>query len=156
MAAALIEEEEREEAQRKVRGVELAPVRGVSDAMSLVHEWVASSEVPAAAFLWWRLSAQCVVCSGGGRSRRASCRRARARAERVEGRPAKRRRGAAAARRARRVGKPAAPARYPQQALAIAARWRMQRSPRFLPRRSRVVRSSLPAASRRRRSGATA
>jgi hypothetical protein len=38
----------------------LAPVR-VSDAVSLAHEWVASSEVPAAAFLW-RLSAQCVVC----------------------------------------------------------------------------------------------
>jgi hypothetical protein len=37
-AAALIEEEEREEAakaQRKVRGVELAPVRWVSDAVSL-------------------------------------------------------------------------------------------------------------------------
>jgi hypothetical protein len=121
MAAALIEEGEREEAQRKVRGVELAPVRGVSDAMSLVHEWVASSEAPAA-FLWWRLSAQCVMCSGGGRSR-SSCRRPRPRAERVEGRPAKRRRrGAAASRRARRVGKPAAPARYHQQALATAAR----------------------------------
>ena len=60
-AAALIEEEEREEAakaQSKVRGVELAPVRGVSDAVSLSHGWVASSEVPAAAFLWFRLSAQ--------------------------------------------------------------------------------------------------
>jgi hypothetical protein len=34
-AAALIEEEEREEAQRKVRGVELPPVCGVSDAVSL-------------------------------------------------------------------------------------------------------------------------
>jgi hypothetical protein len=37
-AAALIEEEEREQAakaQTKVRGVELAPVRGVSDAVSL-------------------------------------------------------------------------------------------------------------------------
>jgi hypothetical protein len=67
-AAALIEEEEREEAakaQSKVRGVELAPVSGVSDAVSLAHGWVASSEVPAAAFLWCRLSTQCVVCSGG-------------------------------------------------------------------------------------------
>jgi hypothetical protein len=57
MAAQLIEEEEREqaakvEAQSKVRSVELAPVCGVSDAVSLAHEWVASSEVPAAAFLW--------------------------------------------------------------------------------------------------------
>ena len=52
-AAALIEEEEREEAakvQSKVRGVELAPVRGVSDAVSLAHGWVASSEVPADVF----------------------------------------------------------------------------------------------------------
>jgi hypothetical protein len=67
-AAALIEEEEREEAaksQSKVRGAELAPVCGVSDAVSLAHGWVASSEVPAAAFLWRRLSAHCVVCSGG-------------------------------------------------------------------------------------------
>jgi hypothetical protein len=66
-AAALIEEEDREQAakaQSKVRGVELSPVRGVSDAVSLAHGWVASSEVPAAAFLWRRLSAQCVVCSG--------------------------------------------------------------------------------------------
>jgi hypothetical protein len=55
-AAALIEEEEREQAakaQSKVRGVELAPVRGVSDAVSLAHGWVASSEVPAA-LLWQR------------------------------------------------------------------------------------------------------
>ena len=54
-AAALIEEEEREEAakaQSKVRGVELAPVCGVSDAVSLAHGRVASSEVPEAAFLW--------------------------------------------------------------------------------------------------------
>ena len=39
-AAALIEEEERDEAakaQSKVRGVELAPVCGVSDAVSLSH-----------------------------------------------------------------------------------------------------------------------
>ena len=36
-AAALIEEEEREEAQSKVRGVELAPVCGVRDAVSLTH-----------------------------------------------------------------------------------------------------------------------
>jgi ATPase subunit of ABC transporter with duplicated ATPase domains len=59
MAAELIEEEEREqaakaEAQSKVRGVELAPVCGVSDAVSLAHGWVVSSEVPAAAFLWRR------------------------------------------------------------------------------------------------------
>jgi hypothetical protein len=32
--------------------------------VSLAHERLASSEVPAAAFLWWRLSAQCVLCSG--------------------------------------------------------------------------------------------
>ena len=66
-AAALIEEEERDEAakaQSKVRGVELAPVRGVSDAVSLAHGWVARSKVPAAVFMW-RLLAQCVVCSGG-------------------------------------------------------------------------------------------
>jgi 5-enolpyruvylshikimate-3-phosphate synthase len=57
MGAQLIEEEERKEAaeaQSKVRGVELAPVCGLSDAMSLAHGWVASSEVPAAAFLWRR------------------------------------------------------------------------------------------------------
>jgi ankyrin repeat protein len=59
MAAELIEEEEREqaakaEAQSKVRGVELSPVCGMSDAVSLVHGWVVSSEVPAAAFLWQR------------------------------------------------------------------------------------------------------
>jgi ankyrin repeat protein len=58
-AAELIEEEEREQAakvaaQSKVRGVELAPVCGVSDAVSLAHGWVACSEVPAAAFLWRR------------------------------------------------------------------------------------------------------
>jgi hypothetical protein len=41
-------------AQSKVRGVELAPVCGVSDAVSLAHGWVACSEVPAAAFLWRR------------------------------------------------------------------------------------------------------
>jgi hypothetical protein len=54
IAAELIEEEERDEAakaQSKVRGVELAPVRGVCDAVSLAHRWVASSEVPAVAFL---------------------------------------------------------------------------------------------------------
>jgi ankyrin repeat protein len=45
---------EKAEAQSKVRGVELAPVRGVSDAVSLAHGWVASSEVPAAGFLWRR------------------------------------------------------------------------------------------------------
>ena len=28
------------------------PVCGVSDAVSLAHEWVVSSEVPEAAFLW--------------------------------------------------------------------------------------------------------
>ena len=59
MAAELIEEEEREqaakaEAQSKVRGVELAPVCGVSDVVSLAHGWVVSSEVPAAGFLWRR------------------------------------------------------------------------------------------------------
>ena len=56
-AAALIEEEERDEAakaQSKVRGVERAPVCGVSDAVSLAHGWVVSSEEPAAAFLWRR------------------------------------------------------------------------------------------------------
>jgi hypothetical protein len=57
MAAELIEEEEREqaakaEAQSKVRGVELAPVCWVSDAVSLAHGWVVRSEVPAAVFLW--------------------------------------------------------------------------------------------------------
>jgi ankyrin repeat protein len=40
------------EAQSKVRGVELAPVCGVGDAVSLAHGWVVSSEVPAAGFLW--------------------------------------------------------------------------------------------------------
>jgi hypothetical protein len=162
MAAQLIEEEEREQAakaQSKVRGVELAPVCGVSDAVSLAHVWVASSEVPAAAFL--RLSAQCVVCLGWGvgRSRRASSSRARARprAKRVAGRLARRRlRRAAAARRARRVGRAVAPARCHQQALATSPRWRMQLSPRSLPRRSRAVRSRripcLLAAARRRRS----
>jgi hypothetical protein len=67
-AAALIEEEEREQAakaQSKVRGVELAPVSGVSDAVSLSHGWVVSSEVPAASLLWCRLFTHCVVCSGG-------------------------------------------------------------------------------------------
>ena len=69
MAAAIIEEEEREEAakaeaQSKVRGVELTPVRGLSDAVSLSHGWVMRSEVPAAAFLWRRLSTHCVLCSG--------------------------------------------------------------------------------------------
>jgi hypothetical protein len=68
MAALMIEEGEREEAataQSKVRGVELAPVRAVSDAVSLgVGVW--RSEVPAAAFLWRRLSAQCGMCSGDG------------------------------------------------------------------------------------------
>jgi hypothetical protein len=59
MAAELIEEEEREhaakaEAQSKVRGVELAPVCGVSDVVSLAHGWVVSSGVPAAAFMWRR------------------------------------------------------------------------------------------------------
>jgi hypothetical protein len=34
----------------------VAPVCGVSDAVSLAHGWVASSEVPAAAFLWRRVS----------------------------------------------------------------------------------------------------
>ena len=66
-AAALLEEEEREQAakaQSKVRGVELTPVCGVIDAVSLAHGWMVSSEVPAAALLWRRLSAQCVVCSG--------------------------------------------------------------------------------------------
>jgi hypothetical protein len=59
-AAALIEEEEREqaakaEAQSKVRGVELTPVCGVSDAMSFKpNGWVVRSEVPAAAFMWRR------------------------------------------------------------------------------------------------------
>ena len=56
-AAALIEEEEREEAakaQSKVRGVELAPVCGVSDAVSMLHGWAVRSEVPAAVFLWRR------------------------------------------------------------------------------------------------------
>jgi hypothetical protein len=38
----------------------------VSDAVFLAHGRVASSEVPAAVFLWWCLSAQCVVCSGCG------------------------------------------------------------------------------------------
>jgi hypothetical protein len=59
MAAALIEEEEREQAakaQSKVRGVELPPVCGVSDAVSLARRRVVSSEVPAAAFLWRRAS----------------------------------------------------------------------------------------------------
>jgi hypothetical protein len=68
MAALMIEEEEREEAakaQSKVRGVELVPVRAASDAVSLgVGVW--RSEVPAAAFLWRRLSAQCGMCSGDG------------------------------------------------------------------------------------------
>jgi hypothetical protein len=47
-AAELIEEEEREQAAKalsKVRGVELAPVRGVSDVVSLSHGWVAWREV---------------------------------------------------------------------------------------------------------------
>jgi hypothetical protein len=73
MATHLIEEEEREQAecrlkaqqaaaQKEVRGVELPPVRGVSDAVSLAHGWVASSEVPAAAFCGGAesLSAWCV------------------------------------------------------------------------------------------------
>jgi hypothetical protein len=68
IGAQLIEEEEREQAakaQSKVRGVvELAPVRGVSDAVSLAYGWVASSEVSDAAFLVRRLPAQCEVCSG--------------------------------------------------------------------------------------------
>jgi hypothetical protein len=45
---------EQAETQSKVRGVELPPVFGVSDAVSLAHGWVVSSEVPAAGFLWRR------------------------------------------------------------------------------------------------------
>jgi ankyrin repeat protein len=51
--------------QSKVRGVELAPVCGVSDAVFLAHGCVVSSEVPAAAFLWCRLFTHWLVCSGG-------------------------------------------------------------------------------------------
>jgi hypothetical protein len=76
-AAELIEEEEREQAecrlkaqqaaaQKEVRGAELSPVCGVSDVVFLVHGCVASSELPAAAFLRRRLSAECVLCSGDG------------------------------------------------------------------------------------------
>jgi hypothetical protein len=92
------------------------------------------------------------VLGGVGRSRRAT-------AERVAGRPTRRRRrGAAAAWRARRVGKAAAPARYQQQALATAVWCRMQFCLCSLPQRPRAIRSrrspspSLLAAARRRKS----
>jgi hypothetical protein len=77
------------------------------------------------------------------RRARAKRRPARAAAERVAGRPARRlllRRGAAAARRARRRGA-AAPVRCPREALVSAVRRRMQCRQRCLPQRLRSVRS---------------
>jgi hypothetical protein len=147
MAAYLIEEEEREQAaktQSKVRGVRPLAHVHVSDAVRVSVARVSVSASPLSGVLF-------VV----GRSRRANSRRARERprAERVVGPPTRRRlRGAAAARRARRVGRAAAPAHCHQQALATAARWRMQCRPCSLPRRPRAIRSSLLAAARRRRS----
>ena len=94
-------------------------------------------------------------CARGGAHhsvRRARPRPRLAAAERVEGRPTRRRRGAAAARRARRMGRAAAPARCHQQVPVITARWRMQFSPSSLPQRPQVARSSLLAAARKTRS----
>ena len=95
-------------------------------------------------------------CARGGAHhsvRRARPRPRLAAAERVEGRPTRRRlRGAAAARRARRMGRAAAPSRCHQQVPVITPRWRMQCNPCSLPQRRQVARSSLLAAARKTRS----